>query len=107
MPVTDDAVPLAEMIETLRQELQVALRHGAGEEIAFDIEKVEMELKVAISRKTKGEGAVKFWVITAGGGAERGSDSTHTFKLTVTPTSRRTGKRISVSGGVEGPVSDH
>jgi hypothetical protein len=90
-------IPLSEMIETLRQELQAAQAQGSRQAVAFNIEKVELELKVAVSRKNKADGKIAFWVINAGGGTERSGESTHTFKLTLTPVSRATGRQLQVS----------
>ncbi len=88
-------VPLAEMIQTLRRELDEARADGAGSHITFDIEKIELELKVAVSRKKKGDAGIAFWVINMGGGAEAGLDTAHTFKLTLLPTSGDGRLRVS------------
>ena len=63
---TPAEIPLAEMIETLRQELELAQTRGVARPVAFGVEKVELELKMAISRKSKGEGGIRFWVLSAG-----------------------------------------
>jgi hypothetical protein len=88
-------VPLAEMIQTLRRELDAARTDGVDSEIKFDIEKIELELKVAVSRKKEGKAGIAFWVINVDGGAAAGLETAHTFKLTLVPTSG--GGRISVS----------
>lgn len=106
MAGTDTGVPLADMIETLRQELQSSLQRGAGQDVAFDIEKVELELKVVVTRKEKGQIELGFWVLTAGGGAERGRDASHTFKLTLLPIMSTSGRRLKVETTVSGKVSD-
>jgi len=94
------------MIEMLRAELESSMRRGQGHAILFGVEKVELELKVAVSRKVQGEGGVEFWVITAKAGAEGSNEETHTFKLTLLPISPTTGKRIDVAGTVSAPISD-
>jgi hypothetical protein len=100
----EDAIPLAEMIETLRRELQKSQERGAGQAIAFQIDKVELQLKVAISRKVKGEGGIAFWVVKAGASTEGAHDVTHDFKLTLTPVSR-TGERVKVTESTSEPAS--
>src|SRR2546423_3360180 len=102
MAESDARIPLAEMIETLRQELETSVKLGAGKAIAFDIEKVELELKVAMARKDKGQAGISFWVLNAGGGVERGTDTGHTFKLTLLPVSAVTGVRTRVAAEVAG-----
>lgn len=100
----EDSIPLAEMIETLRAELQKSQERGAGQAIAFQIDKVELQLKVAISRKVKGEGGIAFWVVKAGASTEGAHDITHDFKLTLTPVSR-TGERVKVDQSASKPAS--
>jgi Trypsin-co-occurring domain 2 len=95
MDLETGGIPLAEMIQTLRRELETARERAKGEDIGFEMEKVELELVVALSRKTKGEGGVEFWVVKAGGEIEKSGATTHRFKLTLTPVAH--GKRLKVS----------
>ena len=69
-------IGLAETIETLRSELETAQMQGAARAVAFGVEKVELELKVAVSRKLKTGGGIKFWVVSAEGG-RRGRKRDH------------------------------
>jgi hypothetical protein len=78
-------IPLSEMIQTLRTELQVALSAGAGQSVHFEVEKVDLELKVAVKRVGKAKGGVKFWVISIGGEVGGESNMTHTFKIALAP----------------------
>ncbi|HXQ06428.1 MAG TPA: trypco2 family protein [Bradyrhizobium sp.] len=94
-------IALAEMIETLRSELEVAQMQGAARPVAFGVEKVELELKVVVSRKAKGEGGIKFWVVTAGVSAEGGSETVHNFKLTLSPLDAETKKRLEVGSNIK------
>jgi len=71
--------------DTLRIELQRSQDRGRGQAMSFAVDKVELELKVAVSRKAKAEGGVQFWVLKAGAAAEGQHDSVHTFKLTLSP----------------------
>lgn len=102
----EDRVPLADMIEMLREELQSSIERGAGKQISFDIEKVELELKVAVTNKVKGQAGIAFWVLTAGGGGERSSNSGHTFKLTLLPVLADSKQRVNVRSTTRKPVSD-
>ena len=90
-------IPLAEMIQTLRLELEAAQVGGSHSDLRFQIEKVDLELKVAVSRTKKGSGGVKFWVINAGGELEKTAETIHTFTLSLTPISARSGGRVQVS----------
>jgi hypothetical protein len=98
-------IPLAEMIETLRQELERAQIRGVNRPVAFGVEKVELELKMAVSRKASGEGGIKFWVLSAAAAAEAGRESVHTFKLTLSPLDVETRKRLEVASVSDAPVN--
>jgi hypothetical protein len=95
-PADDKNIGLAEMIESLRSELEISRQKGINQAVAFDIDKVELELKVAIARKKQGKAGVAFWVVNAGGSIEAGRDITHTFNLTLLPVSGVTGERLKV-----------
>ncbi|HEX8650035.1 MAG TPA: trypco2 family protein [Pyrinomonadaceae bacterium] len=90
-------IPLAETLQTLRRELQLAQLQSVGEGILFEMDKIELELQVVISRRAKGEGGIQFYVVKAGGEVERANETTHTVKLTLTPMSDESGKRLRVS----------
>jgi len=89
-------IPLAETIQTLRKELQLAQQRSLNEGILFEIDKVELELKVVIGRKTSGHGGVEFYVIRAGGEVEKSGETTHNVKLTLSPVTAD-GERVNVS----------
>jgi Trypsin-co-occurring domain 2 len=78
-------VPLAEMIETLRQELTAAIKAGADKDLHFELGEIELELQVAVSRRTGLQGGIKISVLSFG--ADRGKEhaSTHTLRLKLQP----------------------
>ena len=81
----EDAIPLGEMIDTLRKELQDAMDKGKDQPLRFEMEKVELELQVCMTKSGNVEGGVAFWVLRVGG--SKGSEAmiSHTFKLTLLP----------------------
>lgn len=90
-------IPLSDMIETLRNELQRSMEIGAGQKVAFVIEKAELELKVAVTQKAKGGAGIAFWVVKADAGIEDQRDFAHTFRLTLHPVSGGTGSPINIA----------
>jgi hypothetical protein len=90
-------IELADMIETLRQELESAQIKGMQRSVAFGVEKVELELKVVLSRTVKGGGGIKFWVLSAEGSTEGSRETTHNFKLTLLPLDPETKKRLEIA----------
>ncbi|MFV8751084.1 trypco2 family protein [Nannocystaceae bacterium ST9] len=97
----DQNIPLSEMIESLRQELAVAIEAGKGKPIRFGVSKVELQLEVAVSRKTTGGGGLKFWVMTAKGEHAVDKLTKHTFKLTLDPKLAH-GGAVEVADEVDG-----
>ncbi|MFV8754698.1 trypco2 family protein [Nannocystaceae bacterium ST9] len=98
----DQNIPLSEMIESLRQELAVAVDAGKGKSITFEVNKVELELEVAVTRKTSGGGGLKFWVVTAKGEHAVDKLTRHTFKLTLDP-KLASGGPVKVADKMDGP----
>lgn len=78
-------IPLHEMLQTLRQELQASMVSAVGQELKFRIEAVDLELQVAVSKTSGGKGGIKFWVINAAGEHKRDHKQTHTIKLKLQP----------------------
>ena len=97
-------IALADMIETLRGELEAAQMKGMQRPVAFGVEKVELELKVVLSRKVKGGGGIKFWVVSAEGSAEGSGETAHNFKLTLLPLDPETKKRLEIASKTDAPV---
>jgi hypothetical protein len=90
-------IPLADMVEALRQELYDAIHRSQGQDLAFGVDKVELELKVEVQQSKQGKGEVKFWVVAAGGEIADRRTQTHTFKLTLQPVYQGGKTRISSS----------
>lgn len=88
-------IPLSEMIESLRQELAVAVAKGDGKAVRFEINAAELEVELVAKKTTAGEGRVKFWVVTAKGKMASEDQVTHRFKLTLTP--KLGGKPLEIS----------
>lgn len=99
-------VPLAEMIKTLRSELQSAQSDASATDLRFKIEKVDLELKVAVTGKGTADAGVKFWVVNAGGKFEKAGETAHTFRLTLTPVWPATGSSL-VSGESRKPIAEN
>jgi len=81
----DVDVPLAELIQTLRQELEQAMGEGVGKDLRFELVDIDLELTVTVARRTAKKGGIAIKVITLG--AERGAElgSTHTIRLKLHP----------------------
>lgn len=79
------AVPLAEMISALRQQLEQAMNEGQGKDLRFLLGPVDLELAVEVSRDAEAQGGIAFWVVSMHGKAGRSTSSTQTMRLSLVP----------------------
>ncbi len=72
--MSDSTIPLADVIQELRSELLAATAAGEGQELRFDVEELNLELQVVVTKGGSAEagakGGVKFWVLNAESSAE-------------------------------------
>lgn len=100
-----DNITLAAMVQALRRELEAAQKQSPEASISFETEKVELELKMAISQTMKGSGGIRFWVVNAGGELEKQGVSTHTFRLVLIPKQR--GEKVIIDSETQVRASDN
>lgn len=90
----ENTIELAEVVRNLREQLHLAMEAGTGQDLRFEVEDLELELQVAVTKSTGGElgggSKVKFWVFeaAASGKAEVsiGSERVQRLKLRLRPT---------------------
>ncbi len=104
--MSNQKIPLSEMIQTLREELEAAQKESTKSNLKFETESVELELSVEVSKTASGKGGVKFWVIEAGGEYESQKSSTHKFKVVLKPKSKDTNGSFDVSDESYSKASD-
>ena len=63
----DPGIPVADAIELLRDELEAALRKGAGRPVQFGVSDVTLTVNVVASKSKDAAGKVRWWVVEAGG----------------------------------------
>ena len=78
-------IPLYEMIQTLRAELQASMEAAKDESLQFTLQDVELELRVVVSRGKNTTGKLGFWVIGAEVQADVDQRTAHIFKIKLRP----------------------
>jgi hypothetical protein len=83
-------VGLSEALIALREELLVAWQEGEGEgegrRLRFRIpEPIELTFQAVVTEEAKASGGVKWWLVSLGGEASRGSVVTQTLHLKLAP----------------------
>lgn len=77
---------LADALESLRDQLKVAVERAQGRDLVFSCESVEVQLQVVVTNTRKGEAKAGLWsVVTVGGGVDHATSATHVVKLVLRP----------------------
>lgn len=86
MAKQESTIPLAKIVDELRAEL-ITLRDSAeGKGFKFNLDEVEVELKVGVTYEGGGKIAFKCWIYEAEGGASVNRETVQTVKLKLSPT---------------------
>jgi len=93
----DGRLGLAEVIESLRAELDEAATKGAGKRIQFNVGAVDLEFQVEVSREGGASAKVRFWVVEAGVDGSVSSASTQTVKIHLEPVDSVTKTQVAVA----------
>jgi hypothetical protein len=100
MAERDDAAVagLAEVIGQVRDELERAQRAGAGRDLKFSVERVNLEFAVQVRREGSGRAELRIGVVTAGAGGTAARDTTHTIQIELKPQGRDGDPNVRVGG---------
>ncbi|MET9791438.1 trypco2 family protein [Streptomyces canus] len=77
-------IELADLLASLRSEINHARLDAADEDVRFRINSIDLELQVSVERSVEGKAGVRFWVASLGGGNSAKSAETHLIKLSLT-----------------------
>ena len=74
--MSESEIPLADVIRQLRRELLAAVAAGEGEGLRFEVQDLEVEMQVVVTKggsgELSGEGGVKLWVLAKAAGKVSG-----------------------------------
>src|SRR3712207_5630491 len=76
---------LSVALEGLRAELEAAWAAGQGQRVRFRVSDVTLTVEAVARREREGGGKVRWWLIEAGGQAKRGTETTQTLVLSLSP----------------------
>ena len=108
MPEETGAVPLADFVGALRAELRAA-QGDADPELPIEVGPVTVEFTVLTRKEGEGRAGLRFWVVEAGVGGRRATESTQkvTMRLTpLDPSGRSARIRDTESPGSHDPYGD-
>ncbi|GAA0631329.1 hypothetical protein GCM10009535_03570 [Streptomyces thermocarboxydovorans] len=76
-------IELAELLASLRSEIDRARLDAAGKDVRFRINSIDLELQVAVEKSAEAQAGVRFWVVSLGSGGSAKSAHTHTIRLSL------------------------
>jgi hypothetical protein len=80
-----ESVGLAAALEGLREDLETAWAKGADRPVRFRVREVTLTLEAVARREAGGGGKVRWWVVEGGGELKRGTETSQTLVLKLTP----------------------
>lgn len=98
-------IELADLLASLRSEINRARINGAGEAVRFRIDAIELEIQVEVEKTGEGNAGVKFWVLSAGGKRSAKTAQTHVLKLSLTAETEA-GDPIRTSDDISGLIGE-
>ena len=72
---------LADALTALHEQLAEAQVRSSDSPIRFSVEEVTVELGMELQRSARGDGGLRFGVVSVTGGGERARHATHTVSL--------------------------
>jgi hypothetical protein len=103
MAESQSGVPLADLVDAVRGELEMAAVNARGKKLQFEVQEVQLEVEVATTGTREGQGGLKIWVVTAGGKASKTDAATHKVTLTMSAVTAE-GTKFRVSDVSSAPI---
>jgi hypothetical protein len=90
-------IGLADAIAVVRQELATAMERGAGADLQFPVDGVELEFQVGVTTEGQTGGKARFWVLEWGAEASRSREATHRVTVSLGPPVDLAGNVVKVT----------
>lgn len=87
--VVADSFNLVDVVKALRKDLSKAMEYANGEDIRFNVNEIEIELKAVIEEEKNGEGGFDFKIVKFGGGFKDRNIEAQTIKLKLEPIDKK------------------
>ncbi|WP_432189153.1 trypco2 family protein [Streptomyces sp. Tue6028] len=97
-------IGLSDAVRSIRDELLLASRNAAGQDIVFELGDIQMEFTVELRKEVKAGAKVRAWVVDANVDGTRAGSRTHKVSFTLRAQDARTGAPLKVSNETEGSV---
>jgi hypothetical protein len=76
-------IPLADLIDAIRAELEAAAVNARDRQLQFEVQDVQLEVNVTTTGTREAEGGLKVWVLTIGASGSRANMASHKVTLSL------------------------
>jgi hypothetical protein len=91
-------VALADAVAVVRDELLAAAARGAGSDVVFEVEQVQLEFTVELRQETGAKAGFKAWVVSGETGRSSAGTRGHRVAVTLHPRRRGGSGEVLVAG---------
>jgi hypothetical protein len=96
-------IPLADLIDAVRGELEAAALNAVDQKLQFEVQDVQLEVEIATTGTKGAEGGIKVWVVNIGAKVDRSDANTQKVSLKLGPVSPD-GTKFKVSDVTAKPI---
>jgi hypothetical protein len=96
-------IPLADLIDAVRGELEAAALNAVDQKLQFEVQDVQLEVEIATTGTKGAEGGIKVWVVNIGAKVDRSDANTQKVTLKLGPVSPD-GTKFKVSDVTAKPI---
>jgi hypothetical protein len=96
-------IPLADLIDAVRGELEVAALNAIDQKLQFEVQDVQLEVEIATTGTKGAEGGIKVWVVNIGAKLTKSDANTQKVTLKLGPVSPD-GTKFKVSDVTAKPI---
>jgi hypothetical protein len=80
-PEPETAVPLADLVDAVRAELETAAVNARNQQLQFEVQDVQLEVQVMTTGTREVGGGLQVWVLTVGAKGSKANAATHKVTL--------------------------
>src|SRR5580704_4295339 len=83
MPEPEPGIPLADLVDAIRAELQTAAVNARDQQLQFEVQDIKLEVEVTTTGTREAKGGLKIWVLTVGAGGNKTNAKAHKVTLSL------------------------
>jgi hypothetical protein len=103
MPEPEPGIPLADLVDAIRGELETAALNARDQQLQFEVQDVQLEVEITTTGTREGGGGLKIYVLTLGAKGSRSNASSQKVTLNL-GTVNRDGSKFRVSDVLSKPI---